>query len=92
MRQGPVGLEWPRRCVMEVAGQLVSYDNRRLDAAREIGNLVQVERVNPDDTYPGSTTGRTWRDQFQKRFNDKRNREAGGCVPDSELDQRPTVK
>jgi hypothetical protein len=42
--------------VMEVDGQLISHDNRRLDAAREIGGPVTIHRVNPNDPYPASTS------------------------------------
>lgn len=75
--------------VIEVGGQLVTYDNRRLDAAREVGDPVRVQRVNPDDPFPGSTTGKTWWDKFKQRFNDPRNLRAGGCVPDTGLYQLP---
>jgi RHS repeat-associated protein len=75
--------------VIDVGGQLVSYDNRRLDAAREVGDPVRVSRVNPDDAFPDSTTGKTWWDKFKQRFNDPRNLRAGGCVPDTGLNERP---
>ncbi|WP_181012360.1 MULTISPECIES: hypothetical protein [unclassified Streptomyces] len=52
--------------VMEVDGQLVSYDNRRLDAAREVGRPVIIERVDPNAVHPDSTTGRTWAQQSPK--------------------------
>jgi hypothetical protein len=74
---------------MDVEGQLVSYDNRRLDAAREVGAPVRIERVNPDDPFPDSTTGKTWGDKFKERFNDPRNKRAGGVVPPQGIYDRP---
>ncbi|MGH3310759.1 MAG: hypothetical protein ACRDP3_09260 [Streptomyces sp.] len=76
--------------VMEVDGQLVTYDNRRLDAAREAGKPVTIERVNPDDPFPNSPVGKTWGDKFKARFRDPRNRKAGGVVPAQGLPERPT--
>ncbi|WP_279595378.1 RHS repeat-associated core domain-containing protein, partial [Streptomyces sp. NEAU-YJ-81] len=76
--------------VMEVDGQLVSYDNRRLDAAREVGAPVAIERVDPNAVHPDSTTGRTWAEQFRRRMNSARNRnELGEPVPPTGLEQRP---
>lgn len=76
--------------VMEVDGQLVSYDNRRLDAAREVGRPVIIERVDPNAVHPDSTTGRTWAQQFQRRMNSARNRnELGEPVPPTGLKERP---
>nr|WP_234380181.1 DUF6531 domain-containing protein [Streptomyces sp. CMB-StM0423] len=76
--------------VMDVDGQLVSYDNRRLDAAREIGQPVPVRRVDPNAPHPASTTGRTWGQQFQRRMNSGRNRNAlGEPVPRQGLSERP---
>ncbi|WP_327324231.1 DUF6531 domain-containing protein [Streptomyces sp. NBC_01210] len=76
--------------VMEVDGQLVSYDNRRLDAAREVGRPVIIERVDPNAPHPDSSTGRTWAEQFRKRMNDGRNRnELGEPVPPTGLQERP---
>ncbi|MGV9250464.1 RHS repeat-associated core domain-containing protein [Streptomyces sp. NPDC003697] len=76
--------------VMEVDGQLVTYDNRRLDAAREVGTPVAVVRVNPDDPHPDSTTGMTWREKFEQRMTDRRNRnERGERVPPTGLTERP---
>lgn len=47
--------------VLEVDGQLVTYDNRRLDAALEAGvEKVAVQRVDPNAVHPSSTTGKTW--------------------------------
>ncbi|OLR92378.1 DUF6531 domain-containing protein [Actinokineospora bangkokensis] len=76
--------------VMEVDGQLVSYDNRRLDAAREAGVPVGVQRVDPNAPHPDSTTGKTWADKFRERFNDPRNRLNGEPVPNTGLNDRPT--
>ncbi|RMI37049.1 hypothetical protein EBN88_19985 [Streptomyces triticirhizae] len=79
--------------VMEVDGQLVSYDNRRLNAAREAGlQQVPIQRVDPSAPHPDSTSGRTWGQQFQRRFNDPRNRRAGGVVPNTGLSEAPTVQ
>ncbi|MFD7979011.1 DUF6531 domain-containing protein [Streptomyces sp. NPDC059071] len=76
--------------VMEVDGQLVSYDNRRLDAAREVGRPVIIERVDPNAVHPDSTTGRTWAEQFRRRMNSARNRnELGEPVPPTGLQERP---
>lgn len=76
--------------VMEVDGQLVSYDNRRLDAAREVGRPVIIERIDPNAVHPDSTTGRTWADQFRRRMNSGRNRnELGEPVPPTGLQERP---
>ena len=77
--------------VMDVDGQLVTYDNRRLDAALESNtDQVPIQRVNPDDPFPDSTTGKTWSEKFQQRFSDPRNKRAGGTVPDEGISERPT--
>ncbi|WP_258348593.1 DUF6531 domain-containing protein [Saccharopolyspora gregorii] len=76
--------------VLEVDGQLVTYDNRRLDAAREVGTpLVPVQQVNPNAPHPDSSKGMTWQEKFEQRFNDRRNKKAGGVVPDTGLRERP---
>lgn len=76
--------------VMEVDGQLVSYDNRRLDAAREIGEPVTIHRVNPNDPYPPSPNGVTWKEAFRKRMNSGANRDAqGNPVPPTGVTERP---
>ncbi|WP_165987529.1 RHS repeat-associated core domain-containing protein [Streptomyces sp. YIM 98790] len=75
--------------VMERDGQLVTYDNRRLDAAREAGVRVPIERVDPNAPFPDSSTGKTWEEKFQQRFRDPRNRRAGGVVPNTGLSERP---
>ncbi|CRK58287.1 Rhs-family protein [Alloactinosynnema sp. L-07] len=85
--------EWDRSPVhvMEVDGQLVSYDNRRLDAAREAGVPVCVQRVDPNAPHPDSSTGKTWAEKFQERFRDPRNRLNGEPVPNTGLSERPTA-
>lgn len=72
-------------------GQLVSYDNRRLDAAREAKiEKVKVVIVDLNSPHPDSTTGKTWLQKFQQRFSDPRNVRNGGAVPDTGLSNRPT--
>ena len=79
--------------VMDVDGQLISYDNRRLLAAQNAElKKVPINVVNPDDVHPDSTTGKTWRQQFDKRRNDKRNRASGGSVPEQGLKAKPLCK
>lgn len=74
--------------VMEVDGQLVSYDNRRLVAAQRAGlDSVPVEIVNPDDIMPGSN--KTWGRAFQQRRNDPRNVAKGGAVPEEGVKEQP---
>ncbi|MEU3493075.1 RHS repeat-associated core domain-containing protein [Kitasatospora cineracea] len=75
--------------VIEVNGQLVSYDNRRLDAAREAGVRVPIARLDPNSPYPASTTGLTWQEAFDRRFRDPRNRLNGRPVPPHGLSERP---
>ncbi|AXB46889.1 DUF6531 domain-containing protein [Amycolatopsis albispora] len=90
MRNGEWDWERSPLRVMEVDGQLVSYDNRRLDAAREVGAQVAIQRVDPNAPDPASTTGRTWQESFQRRFRDPRNRGPNGePVPDTGLSERP---
>ncbi|SDY10666.1 RHS repeat-associated core domain-containing protein [Amycolatopsis xylanica] len=90
MRNG--GWDWERSPlhVIEVDGQLVSYDNRRLDAAREVGRPVAITRVDPNAVHPDSTTGKTWADKFRERMRSPRNRLDGVPVPDNGLSERPT--
>ncbi len=77
--------------VMEVDGQLVSYDNRRLMAAQNAGlKNVPIQRINPGDVMPGSK--RTWSQAFNRRFNDSRNRAAGGPVPARGVPEQPQVQ
>jgi RHS repeat-associated protein len=74
--------------VMDIDGQLVSYDNRRLLSAQNAGfESIEVELVKGDDIMPGSK--KTWNEAFQKRFNDPRNIEAGGVVPNKGLKEKP---
>jgi RHS repeat-associated protein len=90
MRNG--GWDWDRSPlrVIDIDGQLVSYDNRRLDAAREAGlDKVKVIRVDPNAPHPDSSTGKTWLQKFRERFRDRRNIKAGGIVPDKGLNSRP---
>jgi len=77
--------------VMEVEGQLVSYDNRRLMAAQNAGlERVPIQRVNPQDIMPGSK--RTWEQAFERRRNDPRNIDAGGPVPPQGLKEQPQIR
>jgi regulatory protein YycH of two-component signal transduction system YycFG len=74
--------------VMCVEGQLVSYDNRRLLSAQNAGiESIEVELVKGNDIMPGSK--KTWNEAFQKRFNDPRNIEAGGAIPNKGLKEKP---
>ncbi|MCY0911390.1 RHS domain-containing protein [Massilia sp. H27-R4] len=48
---------------------LVSFDNRRLAAAQELGlKGVPVNIVNGSDIYPKSPNGKTWDEAFDKRL------------------------
>lgn len=90
MRNG--GWDWDRSPlrVIDIDGQLVSYDNRRLDAALEAGlDKVKVIRIDPNAPHPDSSTGKTWLQKFRERFRDRRNIKAGGIVPDKGLNSRP---
>lgn len=91
MRNGQWDWERSPLRVMEVDGQLVSYDNRRLDAAREAGQPVAIQRVDPNAPHPDSSTGKTWAEKFQERFRDPRNRLDGQPVPNTGLSERPTA-
>ena len=75
---------------MEVDGQLVSYDNRRLLAAQNSTlTEIPVEVVRPGDVNP-ETRGRTWESSFERRRNDTRNRGPDGePVPPEGLSQKP---
>ena len=78
--------------VLEMNGHLVTYDNRRLDAALEAGQeRVPITRLSATDPDPASTTGRTWDQSFKRRFNSPRNRAAKGRVPDGGTKDRPIV-
>ncbi|EDT1622778.1 type IV secretion protein Rhs, partial [Salmonella enterica subsp. enterica] len=90
MRNG--GWDWDRSPlrVIDIDGQLVSYDNRRLDAALEAGlDKVKVIRIDPNAPHPDSSTGKTWLQKFRERFRDRRNIKAGGILPDKGLNSRP---
>ncbi|EGH9459432.1 type IV secretion protein Rhs [Salmonella enterica subsp. enterica serovar Leeuwarden] len=90
MRNG--GWDWDRSPlrVIDIDGQLVSYDNRRLDAALEAGlDKVKIIRIDPNAPHPDSSTGKTWLQKFRERFRDRRNIKAGGIVPDKGLNSRP---
>ncbi|HYO52260.1 RHS repeat-associated core domain-containing protein, partial [Archangium sp.] len=76
--------------VMDVNGQYVSYDNRRLLAAQVAGvEKVPIEVVDPQAIMPGSK--KTWEKAFWQRRNDRRNIEAGGVVPETGMKERPQV-
>lgn len=77
--------------VIDVDGQLITYDNRRLDAALEAGlDKVKVSIVDANSPHPDSSTGKAWWQKFQQRFKDRRNVKAGGVVPDGGLSTCPT--
>lgn len=84
--------------VIERDGQLISYDNRRLDAAREVraqnpDYRVRIQRVDPDAANPAKTSGMTWDQSFEKRMKSKRNWDENGCrVPWQGLSERPEVE
>jgi RHS repeat-associated protein len=88
------GWDWaggPKLRVMNVAGQCVSYDNRRLAAARlSKKDCVPVETVNPMDACPLS--GKTWGQAFLERMNDPRKISLGGPVPARGLNSLPIFK
>ena len=55
--------------VMIRDGQMVSFDNRRLDAALENKvDKVPVNIVDEESPYPKSTTGKSWNDAFDERL------------------------
>jgi RHS repeat-associated protein len=77
--------------VMEVDGQLVTYDNRRLLAAQHVNlESVPVQIVNADDIVPGSN--KTWSRAFEIRRNDVRNLRLGGPVPRQGLKEKPLIE
>jgi RHS repeat-associated protein len=77
--------------VMRQGDSMVSYDNRRLLAARVAGlDAVPVELVEPDAIMPGSA--KTWGKAFTQRMNDPRNVVAGGRVPFGGLSEEPQVR
>ncbi|MDC0711451.1 RHS domain-containing protein [Stigmatella sp. ncwal1] len=76
--------------VMDVDGQYVSYDNRRLLAAQVAGlKTVPVEVVKLNEVMPESK--KTWEKAFWQRRNDRRNIEAGGVVPRQGIKERPQI-
>ncbi len=76
--------------VMERDGQLVSYDNRRLLAAQEVGlESVPVNIVNATENMANKAI--TWEEAFLKRFNDPRNIKLGGLVPNTGLKEQPLI-
>nr|WP_276569509.1 RHS repeat-associated core domain-containing protein [Lysinibacillus sphaericus] len=78
--------------VIKVDEQLVSYGNRRLLAAQNAGiEKLEVNVVKAEDKHPDSTKGKTWGQKFKERFNDIRNKKAGGVVPDKGLKEKPIV-
>jgi RHS repeat-associated protein len=94
MRAGTWDWERPGTAlrVMDVNGQLVTYDNRRLNAALEVGSpRVPITRVDPAAPDWISTAGRTWQQAFTKRLNDPLNVRAGGRLPPEGTSKRPTV-
>ncbi|UFQ02376.1 RHS domain-containing protein [Pseudomonas fitomaticsae] len=82
-RSGPIR-------VMEVDGQLVSYDNRRLRAA-QLAELeeIPIEIVLAEDIMPGSK--KTWEKAFNQRRNEKRNWVDGKPVPPTGLKDQPKI-
>ena len=77
--------------IMQRDGQWVSYDNRRLLAAQQAGHReVPVQIVRPDNLMPGSSM--TWEQAFTRRFNDPRNVQFGGAVPNTGLPTQPTIE
>lgn len=76
--------------VMEVDGQLVSYDNRRLAASRLSGQeSVPIEIVDPNAIMPGSK--KTWKTAFEQRRNMKINQVDGKPVPAKGLPDIPKI-
>jgi len=76
--------------VMEVDGQLVSYDNRRLVAAQRAGlQSVPVEIVDPNDVIPVPGAKKTWAKAFRNRMNHPLNRARGGPIPPEGVREQP---
>lgn len=77
--------------VMKRDGQWVAYDNRRLMAAQNANlSSIPVQVVQPGDiATPG---GKTWEEQYQKRFNDRRNLLDGLPVPNIGLPTQPFIE
>ncbi len=81
----------PKLRVMNVGGSYVSYDNRRLAAARMAKkDCVPIDVVNP--SAPGPLAGKNWQDAFDQRMNDPRNIRLGGPVPPGGLSGIPIFK
>ncbi len=68
---------------------MCSYKHTHNSAVHTGLKNIPFQKVNPDDIMPGSKL--TWRQAFTKRFNDKRNIEAGGVVPSQGLKEQPAV-
>jgi hypothetical protein len=76
--------------VMRQGDRYVTFDNRRLLAARESGlPEIPINVVDPKAIRPG--TKMTWEEAFRRRFNDPRNKSAGGVVPEGGLIGRPAI-
>ena len=74
---------------MQRDGQWVSYDNRRVMAARLAGlDEIPVQVVSPDEMYSAT---KTWEQAFQNRFNHPWNVNAGGPVPNQGLSDLPII-
>ncbi len=52
---------------------------------------LDIIKVNPSDPFPKSEKGKTWKEKFIERFNDKRNIEAGGIVSPTGFKSKPTL-
>ncbi len=64
---------------------------RQRGAAQQAGlKKIPYKIVKPTDIMPGSK--KTWAEAFKKRFNDVRNVEAGGIVPNGGLKSQPIIK
>ena len=73
-KSGPVRVMWQ-------GDRYVTYDNRRVMAAREAGvKNIPIEVVAPKAIRPG--TKMTWEEAFRRRFNHPLNKKAGGAVPE----------
>jgi RHS repeat-associated protein len=82
-KSGPVRVMWQ-------GDRYVTYDNRRVMAAREAGvKNIPIEVVAPKAIRPG--TKMTWEEAFRRRFNHPLNKKAGGAVPEGGLMECPTV-
>lgn len=82
-RSGPI-------IVMYQDGKLVSYDNRRLMAARMSGvKSIPVKVVDPNATMPGSTM--TWGEALSKKLDSPKNIKTGGTLPKHGTNDIPGV-